>query len=59
LLWSRLEPCSRVAPVLIEGSAGEKVRGVGSIVARAVPGMSAQDVAGSHSVRIVPGMAEQ
>jgi hypothetical protein len=43
----------------VEGSAEEKVRGVGSIVARAVPGTSAQGVTGSHRVGTVPGMAEQ
>ena len=59
LLWSRSVPCPRVAPTPIEGSAEEKVRRVGSTVTRAVPGMFAQGVAGSHRVATVPGMAEQ
>ena len=41
LLWSRPEPRSRVVPMLVEGSAAEKVRGVGSTVVGAVPGTSA------------------
>ena len=43
----------------VEGSVAEEVRGVGSTVAGAVLGTSAQGVAGSHSVATVPGMAEQ
>ena len=35
------------------------VQGVGSTVAGAVLGTSAQGIAGSHSVATVPGMAEQ
>ena len=59
LLWSKPVPHPRVAPTPVEGSAKEKVRGVGSTVARAVPGASAQGVVGSHRVVTVPGMAEQ
>ena len=44
--------------MLIEGSAIEKVHGVGSTVVGAVPGTSAQSVAGTHSVAAVPGMVE-
>ena len=40
----------------IEGSVAEEVRGVGSTVAGAVPGTSAQGVAGSHRTGAVPGM---
>jgi hypothetical protein len=43
----------------VEGSAAEKVRGVGSTMVGAVPGMSAQGAAGSHNVAPVLGMAEQ
>ena len=43
----------------IEGSTAEKVRGVGSTVARATPGTSAQDAAGSHSADTVLGMVEK
>ena len=56
---SRLGPCSRVAPMPIEGSAAEKVRGVGSTVAGAALVTSTQDAAGSHSADTVLGMAEQ
>jgi hypothetical protein len=59
LLRSRPGPHSRVAPMPVEGSAAEKVRGVGITVVGAVPGTSAQGVAGSHSVAPVLGMAEQ
>ena len=41
LLRSRLGPRSRVALMPVEGSAAEKVRGVGSTVVGAVPGTSA------------------
>ena len=43
----------------VEGSAAEKLRGVGSTAAGAVPGTSAQGVVGSHSVEIVQGVVEQ
>jgi len=63
LLWSRLGPRSRVAPIPIVGSVAGKVhgvvRGVGSIVAGAVLATFAQGVAGSHSGATVPGMTEQ
>ena len=59
LLRSRLGPHSRVAPMPIEGSVAEEVRGVGSTVAGVAPGTSARDAAGSHSVDTVLGMAEQ
>ena len=59
LLRSRPGPRSRAAPMPVEGSAIEKVRGVGSTVVGAVPGTSAQGVAGSHSVAPVLEMAEQ
>ena len=59
MLRSRPEPRSRVVPMPVKGSAAEKVRGVGSTVVGAVPGTSAQGVAGSHSVAPVLGMAEQ
>ena len=42
-----------------EGSAAEKVRGVGSTVEGAAPSTSTQCVVGSHSVATAPGMAEQ
>ena len=45
--------------MLIEGSAVEKVHGVGSTVVGVVPGTFAQSVASSHNVAAVPGMAEQ
>ena len=45
--------------MLIEGFAAEKARGVGSTVAGAVPGTSAQDAAGSHSADTVLGMVEK
>jgi len=45
--------------MLAEGCVEEEVRGVGSTVARAVRGTSAQGVAGSHGVGTVPGMAAQ
>ena len=45
--------------MLIEGSVAEEVRGVGSTMAGAAPGTSAQDAAGSHSVDTVLVMAEQ
>ena len=57
--WSRPEALSRVVPMPTEGSAVEKVHGVGSIVSGVVPGTSAQGIAGSHRVATVPGMAEQ
>ena len=59
LLWSRPRPRSRVTPMPIEGSVAGKVCVVGSTVAGAAPGTSAQDAAGSHSIAAVPGMAEQ
>ena len=43
----------------IEGSVAEEVRGVGSTMAGAAPGTSAQDTVGSHSVVTVMGMPEQ
>ena len=58
MLWSRYRPRSWVAPMPSEGSAAEKVRGVGSTVAGAVPGTSARSVAGSHYGAAVLGMAE-
>ena len=42
-----------------EGPAAEEVHGVGSTVEGAAPSISAQCVAGSHSVATVPGMVEQ
>ena len=45
--------------MLAKGSAVEEVRRVGSTAARAMSGMSAQGVTGSHRVGTVPGMAEQ
>ena len=45
--------------MLDEGSTVEEVQGVGSTAARAVPGTSAQGVAGSHRTGAVPGMAVQ
>jgi hypothetical protein len=63
LLWSRPGPCSRVAPMPVEGSVGEKVHGVvravGSIVVGAMLGTLAQGIAGSHRDATVLGMAEQ
>ena len=59
LLRSKPGPHSRVAPMPIEGSVAEEVRGVGSTVAGAVPGTYAQSVVGSHSAAAVLGMAEQ
>ena len=58
LLRSKPGPHSRVAPMPIEGSVAEEVRGVGSTVAGAAPGTSAQGAAGSHSVDTVMGMME-
>ena len=43
----------------IEGSVAEEVCGVGGTVVGAVPGTSAQGIAGYHSVAAVMGMAEQ
>ena len=43
----------------IMGSVAEEVRGVGSTVAGAAPGTSAQDAAGSHSADTVLGMVEK
>ena len=45
--------------MLVKGPTEEKVRGIGSTVAGAVSGMSAQGAAGSYSVEIVLGMAKQ
>ena len=42
MLWSRSVLRLRVAPMPVEGLVEEKVRGVGSIVAEAVSGTSAQ-----------------
>ena len=43
--------------MLAKGSAVEEVQGVGNTAMRAVPGTSAQGVAGSHRNGAVPGMA--
>ena len=59
--------CSGQGPYRIRGSRPcqswvlwrRKVRGVSSIVAGTVSGLSAQGVAGSHRVGTVPGMAAQ
>jgi hypothetical protein len=45
--------------MLAEVFAVEDVQGVGSTAARAMPGTSAQGVAGSHRTGAVPGMAAQ
>ena len=59
LHWSRSVHHPRVAPMLAEGPAEEKVQGFGSTVVGAVPVMSAQCTASPHSAGIAPGMVAQ
>jgi hypothetical protein len=59
LLRSKPGPHTRVAPMPIEGSVVEEVRGVGSTVTGAVPGTFAKGVVGFHSVAAVLGITEQ